>query len=168
MSKPKNTILLAAIAFLLASSIVGVGAWAVSNYAQDIPLIQNINPNQQEQVKQKPDQETLLLLGAGGKNHDGGGLTDTIMIAQILNKEKQIHLISLPRDMLVFDKNGNYSKLNAVYIDAITGGKTDTEAIKVLQDKKPKQYALANKYFKFLGKRTDLSDTERYNNSFEY
>jgi len=40
--------------------------------------------------------------------------------------------------------------------------------LKVLQSKKPKQYALANKYFKFLGKRTDLSDTERYNNSFEY
>ena len=40
--------------------------------------------------------------------------------------------------------------------------------LKVLQSKKPKQYALANKYFKFLGKRTDLSETDRYNNSFEY
>jgi hypothetical protein len=40
--------------------------------------------------------------------------------------------------------------------------------LKVLQSKKPKQYALANKYFKFLGKRTDLSERERYNNSFEY
>lgn len=34
--------------------------------------------------------------------------------------------------------------------------------LKVLQSKKPKQYALANKYFKFLGKRTELSDKERY------
>jgi hypothetical protein len=40
--------------------------------------------------------------------------------------------------------------------------------LKVLQRKKPKQYALANKYFKFLGKRTDLSERERYNISFEY
>lgn len=135
MSRRKNTILLAATAFLLASSIVGVGAWAVLNYAQDIPLIQSINPNKQEQVKQKPDKETILLLGAGGKNHDGGGLTDTIMIAQILNKEKKIHLISLPRDMLVFDKKGNYSKLNAVYIDAIAEGKTESESIIILQDK---------------------------------
>jgi LCP family protein required for cell wall assembly len=136
MSKPKNTFLLAMIAFLLASSIVGIGAWAVSNYAQNIPLIKSINPkNQQDQVKQKPDKETILLLGAGGKNHDGGGLTDTIMIAQILNKEKQIHLISLPRDMLVFDKKGIYSKLNAVYIDAIAEGKTAEESIKVLQNK---------------------------------
>jgi hypothetical protein len=40
--------------------------------------------------------------------------------------------------------------------------------LKVLQNKKPKQYALANKYFKFLGKRTELSEPERYNISFEY
>jgi hypothetical protein len=40
--------------------------------------------------------------------------------------------------------------------------------LRVLQDKKPKQYALANKYFKFLGKRTELSETDRYNISFEY
>ena len=136
MSKRKHTVLLAAIAFLLASSIVGVGAWAVSNYAQDIPLIQNINPKkQQDATKQKADKETILLLGAGGKNHDGGGLSDTILIAKVVKKEKQIHLISLPRDMLVFDKKGVYSKLNAVYIDAIAEGKTEAEAIKELQDK---------------------------------
>jgi hypothetical protein len=40
--------------------------------------------------------------------------------------------------------------------------------LKVLQSKKPIQYALANKYFKFLGKRTKLSEKDRYNVSFEY
>ena len=40
--------------------------------------------------------------------------------------------------------------------------------LKVLQLKKPRQYALANKYFKFLGKRTKLSETDRYNISFDY
>ena len=40
--------------------------------------------------------------------------------------------------------------------------------LKVLQLKKPRQYALANKYFKFLGKRTKLSDKERYNSVFKY
>jgi hypothetical protein len=39
--------------------------------------------------------------------------------------------------------------------------------LKVLQSKKPKQYALSNKYFKFLGKRTKLSEKDRYNISFE-
>lgn len=40
--------------------------------------------------------------------------------------------------------------------------------LKVLQSKKPIQYALANKYFKFLGNRTKLSETDRYKVSFEY
>ena len=40
--------------------------------------------------------------------------------------------------------------------------------LKVLQRKKPNQYALANKYFKFLGKRTALSERDGYNISFEY
>ena len=40
--------------------------------------------------------------------------------------------------------------------------------LKVLQLKKPKQYALANRYFKFLGRRTKLDETDRYNSSFDY
>ena len=40
--------------------------------------------------------------------------------------------------------------------------------LKVLQDKKPQQYALANKYFKFLGKRTKMSETERHIVTFKY
>ena len=39
--------------------------------------------------------------------------------------------------------------------------------LKALQLKKPRQYALANKYFKFLGKRTKLDEKDRYNISFE-
>jgi len=34
--------------------------------------------------------------------------------------------------------------------------------LKVLKDKKPQQFNLANKYFHFLGKRTKLEDKERY------
>jgi hypothetical protein len=39
--------------------------------------------------------------------------------------------------------------------------------LKVLERKKPKQYALANKYFTFLRKRTKLDEKDRYNLSFE-
>ena len=40
--------------------------------------------------------------------------------------------------------------------------------LQVLQRTKPKQYALANKYFKFLGKRTELSETDRHTIRFHY
>jgi hypothetical protein len=39
--------------------------------------------------------------------------------------------------------------------------------LRVLINKKPKQYALSNKYFTFLGKRTKLEEKARYNLSFE-
>lgn len=38
--------------------------------------------------------------------------------------------------------------------------------LEVLKDKKPEQYSLSNKYFKFLGKRTKLDSKERYKVSF--
>ena len=38
--------------------------------------------------------------------------------------------------------------------------------LKVLKNKKPNQYALSNKYFNFLGKRTTLEEKERYKLTF--
>jgi hypothetical protein len=38
--------------------------------------------------------------------------------------------------------------------------------LKVLRNKKPSQFRLANKYFHFLGKRTKLEEKERYKLSF--
>jgi len=40
--------------------------------------------------------------------------------------------------------------------------------LEVLKDKKPKQYQLSKKYFEFLGKRTKLSDKQRYLSIFYY
>lgn len=38
--------------------------------------------------------------------------------------------------------------------------------LEVLKDKKPREYALANRYFKFLSRRTDLPEVERYKARF--
>ena len=38
--------------------------------------------------------------------------------------------------------------------------------LKVMREKKPQQYALAHKYFNFLGKRTKLEERNRYKLSF--
>jgi LCP family protein required for cell wall assembly len=131
----KSNIVVAISAFFLSATIVGAGAWFFSQNSQKIPIIQSLNPIKTDKIINKPDKETILLLGKGGENHDGGDLTDTIMIAQILNPEKQINLISIPRDFLVFDDKGYYSKINSVYVNAINQGQTKIEAIKSLQNK---------------------------------
>ena len=40
--------------------------------------------------------------------------------------------------------------------------------LEVLKDMKPKQYRLAERYFKFLGKRTHMNEKERFTTSFTY
>lgn len=39
--------------------------------------------------------------------------------------------------------------------------------LNVLKNKKPKEYSIANKYFKFLGERSKLSEDERYKTVFK-
>jgi len=61
----------------------------------------------------------VLLLGYGGGTHDGGKLTDTIMIARVDPRAEKITLISLPRDLWVsFPVEGeeeSHWKINAAY-----------------------------------------------------
>lgn len=40
--------------------------------------------------------------------------------------------------------------------------------LSVLKNKKPKEYALANRYFKFLSARTDLAELDRYKSTFYF
>lgn len=57
----------------------------------------------------------LLLLGKGGDSHDGGELTDSIVVASIDPFQKKAALLSIPRDLYV-DAPGLWSmKVNAVY-----------------------------------------------------
>jgi len=56
----------------------------------------------------------ILLLGRGGEGHDGGDLTDTILLASIDPVNNKTALVSIPRDFWVTTPSGS-SKINAVY-----------------------------------------------------
>jgi len=62
---------------------------------------------------------SLLLLGYGGGTHEGGRLTDSMMVAYVEPKSQLITLISIPRDLWVSleAKEGSpiNSKINAAY-----------------------------------------------------
>jgi LCP family protein required for cell wall assembly len=61
----------------------------------------------------------VLLLGYGGAGHDGGDLTDTMIVGHIEPHAKKVTLISIPRDLWVpIPTDGEsviYSKINAAY-----------------------------------------------------
>lgn len=70
---------------------------------------------------EQKDRVNVLLLGIGGAGHDGGSLTDSMMVASIKPSTKQVALLSLPRDLIVkiYDReNPDYwegRKINYAY-----------------------------------------------------
>ncbi len=58
----------------------------------------------------------IVLAGIGGEGHDGGDLTDTLMMASIDHENKTITMLSIPRDLYV--KSGQLKsgeRINEIY-----------------------------------------------------
>lgn len=74
----------------------------------------------------------VLLVGAGGGNHPGADLTDSIVIASIDPVAKDIALLSIPRDLWVKVPNYWTMKINAAYVSsknrALDNGSTADQA----------------------------------------
>jgi LCP family protein required for cell wall assembly len=102
--------------------------------AKAVALQQNVNPN-----KLKGEGEgriNVLLLGIGGKGHDGPDLTDTMMVASIDPVNHKTVLVSVPRDLWVKVPHHGSMKINAAYAmgkydkqGKFDGSSTDPNAI---------------------------------------
>ncbi len=69
----------------------------------------------------------ILLLGVGGEGHDGGTLTDTMMVASIDQKNKMVPILSIPRDLYVEnDLLGWGTRLNSI-VEFVTEETGDPE-----------------------------------------
>lgn len=80
----------------------------------------NINLSPTPTPTPDPDRDiSVLLLGYGGAGHDGGYLTDSIILMRISPKLQKIDLISLPRDLWVslpISTSATHSaKINSAY-----------------------------------------------------
>lgn len=76
----------------------------------------------------------VLLMGYGGPSHDGGYLTDTIIVANINPRDKHIALISIPRDVWVLlptsKVEGEFNKLNHAYAIGLDDSKYNNKDTK--------------------------------------
>lgn len=57
----------------------------------------------------------ILLIGVGGKNHPGGTLADTIMVASIDPQNKKVAFLSIPRDLYVPISGDGSGKINSAH-----------------------------------------------------
>ncbi len=81
--------------------------------AQDIDFISNIEIG--SVIKEEDRRINILLLGMGGKEHEGPNLTDTIMVASIDPLNKEVAMLSIPRDLYVDIGDWGAYKINSAY-----------------------------------------------------
>jgi len=61
------------------------------------------------------DRTNFLMLGLGGGEHDGGDLTDTLLIASYSHTANTLSMLSIPRDFWVKAEDGNGMRINKIY-----------------------------------------------------
>ncbi len=106
------------IALVAFSSQVIMSKQSNSSWVAKLPIfkqIQQLAESADRELKgEERDRINILLLGMGGKNHDGGYLTDTIMIMSIEPSTKKVAMISIPRDLAVPIEGMGWKKINSV------------------------------------------------------
>ncbi|MBI2098892.1 LCP family protein [Candidatus Uhrbacteria bacterium] len=83
---------------------------------------------------EKEGRVNILLLGIGGEGHEGQNLTDTIILASIDPKTKQVGMLSIPRDLFVPIPGYGYRRINNAYAFAEetipgSGGRFTSEVV---------------------------------------
>ncbi len=80
------------------------------------------------------DRINILLLGMGGKGHDGAYLTDTMMLASLKPSTKEVALISFPRDLV--SPTNNWRKINSIsaYAEANEEGSGGEKAMESMAE----------------------------------
>lgn len=118
---PYRTVIMAALGGIVGLMMVAVFfLWQTYSRISVARQPQTISATSSAQLESTgPRPLNFLLLGYGGGTHEGGKLTDTIMVAHVDPEKQRITLVSLPRDLWVaFPVKGEEEsawKINAAY-----------------------------------------------------
>jgi LCP family protein required for cell wall assembly len=128
ISKPKEKlnplkIIIAFLLFIVIGYLVFTFNTKISGQSSDswfarfslLGQIQKLTASPDKQLKgEGNDRINILLLGMGGKNHDGGNLTDTIMLVSLQPSTNRVAMVSIPRDTAIPMENMGWRKINNV------------------------------------------------------
>lgn len=132
------------LGFLAGNTMKNIGKIFSPNEFGGSPFIRTSNLSEIKLRGEGDGRINFLIVGYGGEEHEGGFLTDTIIVASLDPINKTASMLSIPRDLWVsFPKNScqiTKQKINAVYpmILACSGGKNlgerEKEANRVLKE----------------------------------
>jgi len=132
--KPKKTIfinlgVLTSIAFIIIFSIGIVKSFSKIDYNVIIDAVT------EDILTDGYNHTNILVLGTGGKYHEGSDLTDTIMVASIDDDNKLVTMVSIPRDTWIKDDIVGNSKINEFYFYAKRHYDDSSQGLEHLKDK---------------------------------
>jgi len=106
------------VGFIIFSSQTLVSEQNPESWVYKIPIIGQIKRLAESADKELKgedrDRINILLLGMGGRQHEGGYLTDTIMIASLETSTNKVSLLSVPRDMTMPVEGMGWKKINNI------------------------------------------------------
>ncbi len=106
------------VVFIVFSSQILISGQGSTSWIAKLPIISTVRHLVESADKSLKGEDrgriNILLLGVGGKGHDGGLLTDTIMLASLDTREKKAALLSIPRDLSVPMEGKGWRKINNI------------------------------------------------------
>ncbi|OQA38936.1 MAG: putative transcriptional regulator YvhJ [Parcubacteria group bacterium ADurb.Bin316] len=100
------------------TSQILVSGQSSTSWFSNLPVLKQIKDfvqgSERKLKGEESDRINILLLGIGGKGHDGAYLTDTIILASLEPSTKKTALISIPRDLAVPVEGMGQQKINAI------------------------------------------------------
>jgi len=125
LTRPKNRII-KWVLFGLLILVLGAGSWIGITFYRSVNKITADSGDNgffsffddisKQAIKGQAEGRTnILLLGNGGSNHPGGGLSDTMIVVSVNWQNKKMAMMSVPRDLWVQIPGNGYSKLNGAF-----------------------------------------------------
>lgn len=104
--------------FLVYTFTILISGDSSESWVAKIPFIGKITglveSSEKKMRGEDQDRVNILLLGMGGKDHEGGYLTDTIILASLKPSTKKVALLSIPRDLSIAVEGMGWQKINAI------------------------------------------------------
>lgn len=100
-----------------AASVIFSGKGLVENLSQlkvFSQVGQLITSQDKKLIGESEDRVNILMIGVGGKGHEGGMLADTMILGSFKPSTNQIAMMSIPRDMYVKVDGYGWMKINAI------------------------------------------------------
>lgn len=101
---------------LAATKLLSVGSSVLSSERSILGQLADLLFRRSELQGETANRVNILLVAIGGQGHQGENLADTIILASFRPKEKDVALLSIPRDLYVKVPDTNiFRRVNAVH-----------------------------------------------------